>query len=374
MYAAAAQSAADTDASEQAAAKPAVVVADVGNASGVSNRAVTSSATQLPTGTGSPSPQVQLLAVSTAATSDPAWDAYVQQFRNADPTGKYWTPASSDYTRLYGPQYPNPADYAAFIQRNVDQYGTAGFSRTSSGNLQYTNAYNQNVAVLYGPRADVNPDGIRIVKPGQTVVLPSYPDGGAAEAELPRRSPTDINIVGLAAPGHPQGGSTGGGGSSPIHTYPSASPLITSLNQIFQSSVFGNFVSRASDLAAIIGVPVVSNVLNFAGGFIAGYNGDAAGALFKSTGALGDGLAQLGASTRNPLLYLGGIATSTWSYTFDQAAHADFSDPGSTARYALSHPVETVVETVKATGQVVGHIGSTVIGSLGGLLKFKWPF
>lgn len=145
---------------------------------------------------------LNVLAVTAlTAAVDPAREAYLQQFRDADPNAIYWTPATPGYAF-----YPTPIteeQYRAFIADHVARTGTSGFSQTTSGALQYTNRLNQDVAVLYGPVAAgvAEPTGIRIVRPGQTIVLP-YPSGGVASAQVPRTGSV-INEVAVAAVGYP---------------------------------------------------------------------------------------------------------------------------------------------------------------------------
>jgi hypothetical protein len=135
------------------------------------------------------------------ASVDPAREAYLQQFRNADPNGIYWTPATEGYTFI--PQTLTEEQYRAFIADHVARTGTVGFAQTSSGSLQYTNRLTQNVAVLYGPVAAgiTEPAGIHIVRPGETYVLP-YPSGAVASAQFPRTG-TTVNEVAVAAVGYP---------------------------------------------------------------------------------------------------------------------------------------------------------------------------
>ncbi len=140
-------------------------------------------------------------------------DAYLQQFRDADPEGRFYTPGSSDWQPVNGPIYTNQADYDAFVEQSVDQYGTSGFTRDSSNSLVYTNTYNDDVAVLTGPRADIDPQGITIVRPGETKTLPSYDGGTVAQAQLPKSGVGQPRIVAVAAPGHPPATSSGGSGS-----------------------------------------------------------------------------------------------------------------------------------------------------------------
>lgn len=153
-------------------------------------------------GDGQPAGVRTLALMATAAAVDPVRAAYIKQFKDADPNGLYFTPASDGYQ--FVPQTYTDAQYRQFIADQVAKTGTKGFTQTSSGTLQYTNTYTQNVAVLYGPKAGgvAEPSGIRIVRPGQSVVLPSGTQGAIASAQLPRTG-TQINEVAVAAVGYP---------------------------------------------------------------------------------------------------------------------------------------------------------------------------
>jgi hypothetical protein len=121
---------------------------------------------------------------------------------------------------------------------------------------------------------------------------------------------------------------------------------------------------------AILGFPghLVSNMLNFFVAGIDGAIGDFRDALFTATGGVGDRIAETGALRANPITYLLGVAISTWSYTLNQAAHADYSDPQGTWNYALRNPGVVVQETAKAVVQVGVQVVATVLGPLGGIL------
>jgi hypothetical protein len=147
---------------------------------------------------------IRTLALTTSLnTVDPARAAYLKQFKDADPNDLYATPASAGYVP---PTPPNFTDdqYRQFVADGVAKTGTTGFSLTSNGALQYANTHNQNVAVLYATKAAgyAEPSGIRIVRPGQTVVLPAPPQGAVAEAQLPK-SNGQLNEVAVAAVGYP---------------------------------------------------------------------------------------------------------------------------------------------------------------------------
>jgi hypothetical protein len=151
---------------------------------------------------GSPNLALRVMALTSTLAVNPAREAYLQQFRNADPNGIYLTPASADY--IPNPNTYTPEEYRADIQLNVNLLGTRGFAQTSSGALQYTNTYNQNVAIVYGPQygGGRDPAGIVIARPGQTIVIP-YPSGIFAQAQLPRSANGQYNNAGVAALGYP---------------------------------------------------------------------------------------------------------------------------------------------------------------------------
>lgn len=206
-----------------------------------------------------PSAGIQTLALmATAAAVDPAREAYIQQFRNADPNGIYSTPASPGYA--FTPVTLTEAEYRTFIADYVGRVGTSGFSQTSTGALQYINTYDQNVAVIYGPKAGgvAEPTGIRIVRPGQTVILPTGAEGAVASAQLPR-SGTQIREVSVAAVGYPPFTRVPTG-PNPPRTNPvatvaaSITTVFNALNRAFSSSV-GSFVVNGIDFVANYAVP-----------------------------------------------------------------------------------------------------------------------
>lgn len=304
-----------------------------------------------------------LTLTTTAAAVDPS-----QPFRDVDPGNIYLTPASQDWVQ--NPNTYTDEEYAAAIGNSIAHAGTGGFEQTASGTLQYTNYFNQNVAVLYGPSFanGENPIGITIVPPGQTAVLP-YPDGTVAQAQLPRTSFGQINIVGIAVVGYaPFEKVPSQPANGPIRTYPSNSPFITAINSILTDNSFSKLVTNLGDIAAIIGFKTIATVANFVGGLIYGYNQDYVGLGLSAVESAGNGVMTAAADTKNPLLYLIGTAITTTSYTLNLAYHSDFSDPGSTASYAITHPAVVVTETFKAAGQVLGHFGAAVLGSFGGFL------
>ena len=66
-----------------------------------------------------------------------------------------------------------------------------------------------------------------------------------------------------------------------------------------------------------------------------------------------------------------GAAVSTWGYVGSLVVDTDWSDPGQTLSYAVSHPVETAVEFVKAGAEVSLKAGLTILVSFGGVLGFR---
>ncbi len=189
---------------------------------------------------------VEALALAATAAAVVPSETYLQQFRDADPTGQYFTPASSDWN--FTPQTYTPEEYRAFIADQVARSGTSGFSQKSTGELQYTNRLDQNVAVLFAPVAGgiTVPSGIRIVRPGATVVLP-YPDGAVAMAELPRSYPNDGQIA-VAAVGY-----------TPFTKPVSSGGRSSSLNGLFdaflnpKTGVFSQIAGLAQTILSVIG-------------------------------------------------------------------------------------------------------------------------
>jgi hypothetical protein len=326
------------------------------------------------------SPNMALRAMaltSTLAAVDPARAAYIKQFTDADPNNLYFTPGSPGYVA----PTPSPltdAQYSQFVVDYVATKGTSGFSQTSTGALQYTNTNSQNVAVLYGSKAAgfAEPSGIRIVRPGQTVVLPSGAQGAVASAQLPRTG-TQINEVAVAAVGYPPFTKTGSGSSSPIPTYPSPSPLITQINSILSGNSFNDVVNYASDLAAVFGFSAVNKALSFVGAALTGYSGNPGAVAGKVVQALGTVISTNAANlSRVPglgfasgIVYAAGAVVTTYGYVAEQASYIDPNSVGTTTEYIKNHPAVAVQELAKASVKVAVDLGSAFIGSLGGVFK-----
>lgn len=193
-----------------------------------------------------------LALLSAAGAIDPAREAYLRQFRSADPDDLYFTPASSGYS--FEPQVLTDAEYAAFIADHVATTGTRGFKQTTTGALQYTNPYTENVAVLYARKAAgiEEPAGIMIVRPGQSVVIP-YPSGAVASAQLPKVNGAGREIA-VAAIGYPP--FTGSSNGTPTPTQVArgvvayvqtvVSHIVSNVNQVVQ--VLLNKVKTAVNL------------------------------------------------------------------------------------------------------------------------------
>ncbi|MCV6981552.1 hypothetical protein H7I53_15150 [Mycolicibacterium pulveris] len=129
-----------------------------------------------------------------------AVDPYIQQFLDADPTGRFFTPASTDFSHwisMVGPVF-DPVTF----EEGVALYGTTGFSRNAQGTLHYTNNWDFDVAVLHASGGNTPISGIVVVQPGQTAVIPNT----YALAQAPRSYAMvgrPIAIVAVAGPGHP---------------------------------------------------------------------------------------------------------------------------------------------------------------------------
>jgi hypothetical protein len=304
-----------------------------------------------------------LAGLAALEVTDPAREQYLQKFRLADPTGRFYTPASPDYSSPSG---------APDIEQSVGQYGTAGFSRNNEGQLTYTNKTNHDVAVMYGADPAKDPDGIVTARPGQTVAVPR----AYAAAQAPRQSEGEYNIIAVAAPGHPPTGSTGGG---PIRTYPSSSTFITQINSVLTGNAFSTAVNYASNIASLLGANGVSKALNATAAFIAGYNGNFSAVVAQGVQAFGSGISSYAATmaTRFPaaapasgVLYLAGAAVTTWGYVAEQASYIDPNSTGTTVDYIKKNPGVVVQELGKATTKVVSDLGSAFIGAVGGIFRF----
>lgn len=177
-----------------------------------------------------------------------------------------------------------------------------------------------------------------------------------------------ITTDGSAGGGSTDGGSSGGDGTGPIPTFQSASKLITGLNSVFTSTDYHKLVDNLGFFAGVLGLKGVANATNAISSFLFGYKQDYAGLSLHATQELGEVVMAAAAKSRNPVLYLAGAAVNSWAYAATLAVETDWSNPGETFSYAISHPAETAVETGKAAVTVLGRIAGTVISSLGGLV------
>lgn len=134
---------------------------------------------------------------ATSADSVASPDPYVQQFREADPTDRFLTPASPEWDSVSQVGHP-----ATPIDQMVSIFGSAGFSRNPQQSLVYENTTTQDVALLYGPDSSSLPEGIRVVTPGQSATLPA--DASFALAQNPKTgTPATPQWVAVAGPGYP---------------------------------------------------------------------------------------------------------------------------------------------------------------------------
>jgi hypothetical protein len=148
---------------------------------------------------------------SSLAAVDPAREAYLRQFRDADPTDRFYTPASPEYTPA------PPGAPVLTVEQAAAQFGTSGFGRDAQNNLTYTNRTNDDVALLFGFDPAIEPQGIRVVRPGAIVTVP----GGAriiASAQAPQAYPSSPYVNFIAV-----GGSTATAGCG-TGARPAASP------------------------------------------------------------------------------------------------------------------------------------------------------
>lgn len=143
-----------------------------------------------------PVPPTLSLASFAAAVVDP----YIQQFLDADPTGQFFTPASTDWSYWLGTvgTFFDPITF----EEGLALYGTEGFSRDAQGTLRYTNNFPFDVAVLHASDGHSPVEGIVVARPGQTVIVRNT----YALAQAPRiYAPTGrpLAIVAIAGPGAP---------------------------------------------------------------------------------------------------------------------------------------------------------------------------
>ena len=328
-----------------------------------------------------------------SSVAEAQWGAYVQQFRDVDPEGRFWSPADPEYYSLEEPQYPDQAAYDAFIVRNLDEVGTRGFTQNSAGTLVFTNIETVDVGILWGQRADINPTAMVIVQPGQTVTLPPPGSSGAniAIALLPGARPYERVEYSLAAIGYPpftDEPDNPGDGSSPIPTHASDYEWIKETNAVLSGDAFNTFVNLGSNFASLAGLNAVSKLFNFIGAVVTGYSGNLTATVAKGIQALGGGISASAAAiaakyASNPIVrfgggvvYLAGAAVTTWAYVLEQASYIDHDYHDETWDYIVDNPGAAAQELGKATVKVGFDLASAAIGAFGGLFKAvtKWPF
>ena len=153
------------------------------------------------------------MAMSFAPAPPAAVTAYIQQFRDADPTDQFQTPASRDWGGNTDPPPASPVPFSPNdprLAQVVAAVGMAGFSRDPLGNLTYTNQHNFKVALLYATDPNFNPEGIRVANLGATVTIP----GGASKFAIalgpktytPAGQLGSDMVVAFAGPGYPPAG------------------------------------------------------------------------------------------------------------------------------------------------------------------------
>ena len=149
-------------------------------------------------------------------------------------------------------------------------------------------------------------------------------------------------------------------------THSDNNSFINGVNDVITSDSFGKLVSFVGDVAGFLGVKLVSTVVNFVASFITGIQLDLTGLVANGIQGLGEGLMAYAVKTKVGALYAVGAAIATAGYVWDLAHDTDFSDPGSTFWYAITHPIETIFEVQAAAIEVTFHVGSVFLGSLGG--------
>lgn len=129
--------------------------------------------------------------------------AYIASIKGIDPTGRFTTPANPDYVG------PSVGTEVVPLADAVAKFGSAGFSRNSSGNLVYKNNTTTDVLVGYGDASNLKlpAAGYLLVAPGNTVTITA---GNVASVVAPRLdSSQDSRIIAVAGPGYPAGGTAG---------------------------------------------------------------------------------------------------------------------------------------------------------------------
>ena len=157
-------------------------------------------------------------------------------------------------------------------------------------------------------------------------------------------------------------------GARPIKTIASTNPFIKNFNSFLQSDEYKNWMTLAGGIASVVGLKALGTAVNLVNSAVHIYEGDWFAFGMDGVQAAGEGLMAAGAKSKIGFLYAAGAAVTTIGYVAELAHETDWSDPGGTAHYAVTHPAETITEFAKATVQVGAHVGATVLGSLGGFL------
>ena len=203
----------------------------------------------------------------------------------------------------------------------------------------------------------ISPDGKRLY-----VQLYRFDDVNGAEDE---RSFLDLQdfivVIDTSRIGKP------GPVTPPATTYPSDNPFINGIYDVLVSKPFEKMVGKLGELASFLGVKAINTVLSAVAAFVNGGQVDVTGSVAQGIQSFGEGIMSSAVKSKFGLLYLVGAAVATGGYVLDLAHDTDWSDPGGTGSYALTHPVETLWETAKATTEVIGHVGSVIVGSFGGI-------
>ncbi|MCX2929604.1 hypothetical protein ORI20_04915 [Mycobacterium sp. CVI_P3] len=157
-------------------------------------------------------------------------------------------------------------------------------------------------------------------------------------------------------------------GARPIKTVASTNPFITKFNSFLQSDEYKNWMTLAGGISSLVGLKALGTAVNLVNSAVHVYEGDWFAFGMDGVQAAGEGLMAAGAKSKIGFVYAAGAAVATIGYVAELAHETDWSDPGGTVNYAVTHPAETITEFAKATVQVGAHVGATVLGSLGGFL------
>lgn len=132
-----------------------------------------------------PVSMLQSAAATTAAidySDDEQWAAYIAQFKALDPNGIYYHPGTSV---LAWARYNNISfteeSFRQYVESRMESsfHATTGFDLTLDGDLKYTNTHDVAAAVLYYSKPEMmtivnwQPNGMVLVEPGETVILPN---------------------------------------------------------------------------------------------------------------------------------------------------------------------------------------------------------